>query len=293
MKIVFIGAVDFSAHCLELLIECQADIIGVCALKAASNNSDHFDLSLITKNRNIPTRYTPDINAEDSIEWIRGLKPDIIFCFGWSRLIKEDLLKLAPMGVVGFHPAALPKNRGRHPLVWPLVLGLDETGSTFFFMDEGADSGDILSQFSVPIYRDDDVTSLYERVTEIAAKQIKSFLPLLQSNSYQRRKQDNSLASVWRKRGRLDGQIDWRMSAEGICNLVRGLSRPYIGAHFICRGVDIKVWRCGIITGEPSNLEPGKIVGFGPKGPIIKAGVDAIELIEIDSELELSIGDYL
>ena len=56
------------------------------------------------------------------------------------------ILDLAPLGIIGFHPAALPRNRGRHPIVWALVLGLEETASTFFFMDKGADTGDILSQ---------------------------------------------------------------------------------------------------------------------------------------------------
>ena len=60
------------------------------------------------------------------------MRPDIIFCFGWSRLIKEELLKIPKKGVVGYHPAMLPKNRGRHPLIWALALGIKTTGSTFF-----------------------------------------------------------------------------------------------------------------------------------------------------------------
>jgi methionyl-tRNA formyltransferase len=63
------------------------------------------------------------------------------FCLGWSNLLKAEILKAAPLGVIGFHPAALPANRGRHPLIWALGLGLDETATTFFFMDKGADRG--------------------------------------------------------------------------------------------------------------------------------------------------------
>jgi len=63
-----------------------------------------------------------------------------------SSLLKKELLSLPPNGVLGYHPAKLPQNRGRHPLIWSLVLGLEESASTFYFMDEGADSGDILSQ---------------------------------------------------------------------------------------------------------------------------------------------------
>ena len=70
---------------------------------------------------------------------------------GWSRIIGKELLAVPPKGIVGYHPAALPANRGRHPIIWALALGLKETASTFFFMDNGADSGPIISQKSLII----------------------------------------------------------------------------------------------------------------------------------------------
>jgi methionyl-tRNA formyltransferase len=84
---------------------------------------------------------TPTISiSPEALTWIRAKVPDVIFCFGWSKLLKQKLLKLAPLEVVGFQPAALHANRGRHPVLWALVLGLYKTASTFFFMEEGRDS---------------------------------------------------------------------------------------------------------------------------------------------------------
>ena len=91
------------------------------------------------------------------------------------------LLNLPPLGVIGFHPTALPQNRGRHPLIWSLVLGLNETASSFFFMDEGPDTGDLISQVKVPIHQDDDANCLYKRITKVAMGQIREFVPLLAS----------------------------------------------------------------------------------------------------------------
>tara|TARA_Y100001934_G_scaffold213102_1_gene252313 strand:- start:109 stop:519 length:411 start_codon:yes stop_codon:yes gene_type:complete len=132
MKIVFIGAVKFSEKALQKLINMRAQVVGVCTLEASSFNSDHVDLTQVACTAAVPVRYTPDINSQETFNWIAALKPDILFCFGWSRLIKKPLLHLAPLGVVGYHPALLPSNRGRHPLIWAIVLGLRETGSTFF-----------------------------------------------------------------------------------------------------------------------------------------------------------------
>ena len=170
-------------------------------MKESRINADHEDLSLLSRNFKIPVRYTPNINSVETVNWIRKLAPDVIFCFGWSRLIKEQLLSSAPLGVVGFHPSMLPANRGRHPLTWTLVLGLKESASTFFFMDECADSGDILSQQRLSIRDSDDAGTLHKRMTQTALKQIEEFVPILARRSYKRIPQDHSKANYWRKRG--------------------------------------------------------------------------------------------
>ena len=172
MKIVFIGAVQFSEEILSKLIKIKVDIVGVCTLEKSSFNADHVDLTQLCMKHNIPVRYTTNINSDENISWIKNYSPDIIFCFGWSKLLKENLLNIAPIGVLGYHPATLPANRGRHPLIWALVLGLKETASKFFFMDEGADSGDILSQQPIKISKNDTAGTLYKRIKEVALKQV-------------------------------------------------------------------------------------------------------------------------
>ncbi|MBC8285595.1 MAG: formyl transferase [Nitrospinae bacterium] len=293
MRIVFIGAVRFSEQALNKLIEIKSSIVGVCTLEYSDFNSDHVDLSPLSRKNNIPVRYTPNINSKDVIDWISDLAPDVIFCFGWSRLIKKRLLNTAPLGVIGFHPALLPVNRGRHPLIWSLILGLKETGSSFFFMDEGADSGDILSQRNVSICEMDDAGTLYEKVTKTAMNQIEQFVPTLANTSFKRYPQDHSKASYWRKRGRLDGQIDWRMSAHTIHNLVRGLTKPYVGAHFICDGKDVKVWKSEPVKETTLNIEPGKILSVDTRGVVVKTGIDALRLVHIEPQISVDRREYL
>ncbi|MEO1942807.1 MAG: formyltransferase family protein, partial [Candidatus Thioglobus sp.] len=179
MRVVFIGTVEFSLRVLEKLINLNVNLIGVCTKKTPTFNSDFADLKPLCISNKTPCLCVDDINSYNSIEWIKNLNPDIIFCFGWSSLIKKEVLSIAPMGVVGYHPTALPKNRGRHPLIWALVLGLEKSASTFFFMDEGADTGDILSQVGFEISYQDDAQSIYKKVVNIALAQIEEFVPKL------------------------------------------------------------------------------------------------------------------
>lgn len=293
MRIVFIGSVQFSERALKELIGLGANVVGVCTRSESFINSDYYDLSSVAKEHNIPFQYVANINDSSAVKWVQSLFPDVIFCFGWSNLIKHEMLSSAALGTIGYHPALLPANRGRHPLTWALVLGLPETASTFFFMDEGADSGDILSQVVVPINDEDDASSLYEKITEVALCQIRDFLPQLINKTYRRLPQDHTKSNYWRKRSAPDGLIDWRMAATSIYNLVRGLTKPYVGAHFVFDGEVVKVWRVQIVSNIPDNLEPGKVLAVDQMGIIVKTGIGAIRLLDKPDHVTIHVGDYL
>ena len=293
MKIMFIGTVEFSYKALKKLIELNAEIVGVCTKKKSDFNSDFKDLTPLCKKVDIPFKYVDDINSNENIDWIRSLSPDIIFCFGWSNLIKKDLLTLPKMGIVGYHPALLPKNRGRHPLIWALVLGLSDSGSTFFFMTEGADDGDILSQEKVEILYEDDAKSLYDKVSNIALRQIEDFLPKLQNNSFKTIKQNNDLANVWRKRGKVDGKIDFRMTSRAIYNLVRALTKPYVGAHVEYNEQDISIWNVEEVEFDQNNIEFGKVLENDGKSIVVKTYDKAIKIIDHGFKELPKVGEYL
>jgi methionyl-tRNA formyltransferase len=293
MRIFFIGSVEFSWKALEKLIELGADVVGVCSKEQSAFNSDFTDLKPLCTANDIPCKYVTDINAVETVHWIKAREPHVIFCFGWSALIKADLLCMAPLGVIGYHPTKLPENRGRHPLIWALVLGLTKTGSTFFFMDEGADSGDILSQKTFEIFADDNANTVYTKMTRTALEQIEEFLPRLQNNSYIKKTQNHGQANSWRKRTIRDGLIDFRMTSESIQNLVRALTKPYVGAHLLYQKKDIKVWVTQIYEQSTVNIEPGKVLAVADGTVLVKTGNGAIKILDHGFEVLPSMGEYL
>lgn len=297
MKIIFIGCVEFSKILLETVIGKQGDIVGIITKDNTGFNSDYFDLSIVAQYNKIPFIKTIDVNTQEVLDWINNKNPDVIFCFGWNSLIKKEVISIPRLGVIGYHPAKLPQNRGRHPIIWALVLGLKETASTFFFMGEGADDGDILSQELIAISEEDNAFSLYNNLQEIAKLQLIQILSDLKHDNYKRTPQDHSNANIWRKRSKSDGIIDFRMSSEAIYNLVRGLGKPYIGAHLNYKSNDIKVWKITRVTTSHENFEPGKIiyVDRDKRKLIVKCGQgnDAV-LIDIhEFQYFPEIGEYL
>jgi methionyl-tRNA formyltransferase len=293
MKVVLIGSVEFSLRVLEKLIAIDVDLVGVCAKKSSAFNSDFFDLKPLCDIKEVPCLYVNDINSTKSIEWIKNLNPDVIFCFGWSSLIKKDLLAVAPMGIVGYHPAKLPKNRGRHPLIWTLFLGLKQSASTFFFVDKGADTGDILSQVDFEISYQDDARNLYDKVVNIALTQIEEFIPVLEKGTYIRIKQNEIESNVWRKRNEIDGEINFCMNSRSIYNLTRALTRPYVGAHIKFKGKNYSVWKVKESNDFQGNIEPGKVLRAFDKIFVVKSYDGAIEIIDHDFKEIPKVGEYL
>lgn len=254
MRVFFIGTVDFSLKALETLIQVEeVELVGVATKSASKFNADYADLSVLAEANGVPYKYVKDINAAHITNWIEGLRPDVVCCFGWSSIIRQPLLSLAKHGVLGYHPTALPLNRGRHPIIWALVLGLEETASTFFRMDEGADTGDIIDQQKVEIKKGDDAASLYQKLQEVAVTQIQRFIPALQSGTLQPIAQVKEAGNTWRKRGAIDGRIDFRMGSDTIYNLVRGLTKPYVGAHLNFQDREIKVWKVSVGPDQPDR----------------------------------------
>jgi methionyl-tRNA formyltransferase len=275
MRIVFVGAVDFSRHCLEEVLKQGGEVAAVFTLSEddAGFHSDYEDLTEVAGRYGVPVQKIKNINQPEAIESIRALAPDVIFVFGWSQLISKTLLAIPPLGCIGSHPALLPRNRGRHPIIWALVHGLEETGLTFFYLDEGADSGDILWQKSLPISLDDDAGSVYAKIKELASIGISEFLPKLQAGVAPRTPQDDSLANYWLKRGEKDGEIDWAASTMTTYNLIRALTHPYVGAHTYLDGHKMTVWRARRNTLElDPSVDPGTVVKVDDGGFDVRTG---------------------
>jgi len=297
MKIGFIGCVHFSEMALNTIIGIKSskiDVVAAVTKKNSSYNSDYVNLAPICKKYNIPVHFENTKNKALSVNFMKQHKPDVIFCFGWSHLLNEDFLTLPKLGVIGFHPAKLPKNRGRHPIIWSLALGQDKTASTFFRMEKEADSGPILSQIEIDISHLDNSKDLYKKIMSVAREQIINITEKLYLGTAEYKPQDHSVASSWRKRTRSDGEIDWRMSAYSIYNLIRALSKPYPGAEFKYKGQIYQAWASEVCVEKiASDIVPGCILAVHKNKILVKcAGRSALWLLNTSLD-KLKVGEYL
>ena len=295
MRTALIGCVKSSEMALKTLSDIEnVELCGVVTKSNSAMNADFVDLTNWCEDSNTPYYLYDDSSAEGIKHFLNELSLDVIFCIGWSHLIEESVLDCAKYGVIGFHPAKLPENRGRHPLIWALALGLEETASTFFRIDKGTDSGDIVSQKLIKIDSRDTAKELYERVLASAKQQIVDIINRIDQQSLTYSVQDHSKATYWRKRSRVDGIIDFRMSAEAIYNLVRALAPPYPCAEICTSGTYLKVIQAEVDeTCVSRNIEHGKVLAVEECWITVKAYGDNAIRLKLATPHNVTEGSYL
>lgn len=291
MRIVFVGAVEFSRHCLQELLKHRADVVAVLTLErvAANGHADYADVGELAGRYGIALHRIADINHPATASLLESLQPDVIFILGWSQLVSASILRIPRFGCIGSHPTLLPKHRGRHPLIWALVEGLSESGLTFFYLNERADAGDILWQRAFSIAAADDAATLYQKIKALASEAIAEFLPHLLTGAAPRRPQDERQATYWRRRTPSDGEIHWEEGSGRIHNLIRALTRPYVGAHTSCQGEKMVVWRSEVVRGDERlgaglgiGAPPGTVISADRAIPEVRTGDGLLRLVEYE-----------
>jgi len=95
-------------------------------------------------------------------EYVDFMNPDLVVSVGFMRILSSKFV--SHFKVINSHPSLLPNFPGAHAVQDALAAKVPSTGCTVHWVDEGVDSGPIISQIEVPIQADDDVSSLHERI---------------------------------------------------------------------------------------------------------------------------------
>jgi phosphoribosylglycinamide formyltransferase 1 len=101
--------------------------------------------------------YPDRARRDDAIgDWIEACGADLVALAGYMQLLSEDFVARFRNRVVNVHPALLPAFPGLDAIGQALEAGVDKTGVTVHFVDEGVDTGPTIAQREVPIPADRD-----------------------------------------------------------------------------------------------------------------------------------------
>jgi phosphoribosylglycinamide formyltransferase 1 len=98
------------------------------------------------------------------LEQIRVWAPDLVVLSGFMKLLPPRVVDALSPNLINTHPAFLPEFPGAYGVRDALAAGVTETGASVIIVDNGVDSGPIISQRRVPVLPTDTEHDLHDRI---------------------------------------------------------------------------------------------------------------------------------
>jgi methionyl-tRNA formyltransferase len=224
------------------------------------------------------------------------LKPDAIIVAAYGKLLPKPVLDLAPLGCLNVHPSLLPRHRGPSPVATTILNGDQVTGVTIMLLDEGMDTGPLISQHEYLLKGNEMTDQLTTALFELGGKLLKESLPQWQSGELHSEPQDESLASVTRKLVRADGLADWSLSADELERRARAFT-PWPGLFTDWNGSGLKLVSVAFVASDSDEFKPGLVVATDhpdlPAAVATSQGFLGLKTVQLEGKRAVSVKDFL
>lgn len=264
MNIVFFGSSDFSMPPLEAVYSSSHRLVGVVTVPAAEQGRGRklreTEVYEWARGKKVPV-WTPErLRDEEFQKALRNIAPDLFVVASYGKILPQVVLDIPKRFCLNVHPSLLPRFRGAAPINWQIMEGESHCGVTFFRMDAGMDSGDILWQKSLPLCNEETAEELSKRLAEESAGALPEILDQISQDCVHFTPQDSSKMTLAPKLKKEDGEIDWTLPAQKLHNRVRGLL-PWPCASTLFRGEAVRILRTSWSDEMQSKYDPGTILG--------------------------------
>lgn len=214
---------------------------------------------------------------------LRAAELDVCAIVAYGALLPPDVLAAGGRGFVNLHFSLLPRHRGAAPVAHALLNGDEETGVTCFLLNEGMDTGDVLTTWRTRIRPGETAGELTRRLAEEGAPALVEALKGLVTGTLPLRPQEHGRATYAPKIAPEDARIDWTRPAESVALAVRAFE-PVPGAHTTFAGARLKVHRAKVVDGSgPAGVvvrvdADTRPDGSDAGGPVVACGTGALRL---------------
>lgn len=260
--------------------------------------NDTIDLTL----KNFSEKYFIDylypikINTDEFIKKASSYNCDLFVSMSFNQIFRKNIIEIPKTGVINCHAGKLPFYRGRNILNWALINDEKEFGITVHYVDEGIDTGDIIKQNTYPISELDDYNSLLEIAFVECATILYDSIKEIQSGKSKRisQKTIDDVGFYCGRRGPGDEIINWNQNSRRLFNFIRSINKPGPMATTYSNGKEIKINKSRLIKNAKSYIGTnGQLLAKTKDGFLVKTEDNFIEILEIEAEASLKVGDKL
>ena len=294
LKVVFMGTPTFSVPILTSLINNTNVVLVVSQPDREKDRKGNFlptPTKIVAENHNIEV-YQP-VNIKKEYQKILDLKPDIIITCAYGQIIPEVLLNTPKYGAINVHGSLLPSLRGGAPIHHAIINGDEVTGITIMYMDKKMDAGDIISQAKIRIEENDNLDSLYEKLSHLGEKLLIETLPSIITGTNERIKQEESKVTYGLNITKEEEKIDFHKKSHDIHNLIRGLSSTP-GAYCFLDNKRFKIYKSEL-TNIKSKKNPGTIEQIDKTGIYISTLDNLIKItnFKLEGKKRININEFI
>lgn len=268
MRLVFAGTPEPAVVALQKLIDSEHEVVAVLtqpdARRGRGRTLHPSAVAELAQAHGIevikPSSLRADTEDGQAVrQRLAELQPDCLPVVAFGQLITRDLLDIAPYGWVNLHFSLLPAWRGAAPVQAAIRAGDQITGATCFRIDEGLDTGVILSMLEETIQPTDTADDLLTRLAYAGADLLVDTMTALESGTITPREQTGE-ATYAPKITTADARIDWAVPAEVIDRHIRAHT-PGPGAWTMLDDARLKVGPLVTVTDLPDvpTLTPGAL----------------------------------
>lgn len=242
IRVVFMGSPDFALPTLSALVNAFT-VVGVVSQPdrpaGRGRQIQPPPVKSLAIELGLPVLQPPSLKDPDAVEQLKNMAPDVIVVAAFGQILRENVLSLPPFGCVNVHASLLPRWRGAAP-VQAAVLHDAVTGVTIMKMDQGLDTGPILSQRSLPIPEEMTAGELSECLSQLGADLLVETLPNYFTGEIQPISQDDTRATYAPRLSTAHGVLDFNQPAAYLARQVRAY-HPWPGTYQFYNGIRLKV----------------------------------------------------
>ncbi len=228
--------------------------------------------------------YQPtSLRDSETVRWLESLKLDLIVVVAYGKILPRSILELPRYGCINVHASLLPRWRGAAPVQWAIYYGDTHTGVTLMRMDEGMDTGPILSQIETPIDAFENAKALLERLSQLGGEILKRDLWRYVQGDIVPVPQNERGVTMAPLIDKAHGNIQWSRTASEIHNQIRAMS-PWPSAYTYWGNRRIKVHCSHVVSETPSGSAPGIVLQADSRGIEVACGSGILSLDELQME---------
>ena len=255
-KIVFMGSPDFALPTLKALVE-NFEVVGVVTKpdkkSGRGQKTSPSPIKKLALSLGLDVYQPKSLKSSSFLEKLDHWKPDLIIVAAFGKILPKSVLDYPKYGCINVHASLLPRWRGAAPINAAILHGDEYSGVTIMKMAEGLDTGDIISQCSIPILGEETAGSLFVKLSELGAKLLIDTIPVYLNGKIISRIQDDLISTYAPMLKKEDGIIDPNKSAMQISRQIRAYN-PWPGSQLIYNENILKIHKVSIFASQTYNI---------------------------------------